>query len=246
MVHSLLLQCIFKNPSILLSSFLNRTNENATHLVLSHASQSIILNSLRSSRIQHTNTIQYNTKQYNAIAGFCNNDQFDRPTAGAANVCMDSITLNADGTVSEASIEQFEVVLIHEVGHVLGFIANAFSLFWDTQTRQRRTPRPFEITNVKCVNGETITIKGFPSENTIQFIDDPLSSKRTAYLVTPRVKSVARNQFNCHDLEGAALENTPTMAGDCIGSHWDERLFYSESMSGIISPTTNIMSPLSK
>ena len=240
-MHSLLLQCIFKNPSILLSSFLNRTNENATHLVLSHASQSIILNSLRSSRIQHTNTIQYN-----ALAGFCNNDQFDRPTAGAANVCMDSITLNADGTVSEASIEQFEVVLIHEVGHVLGFIANAFSLFWDTQTRQRRTPRPFEITNVKCVNGETIPIKGFPSENTIQFIDDPLSSKRTAYLVTPRVKSVARNQFNCHDLEGAALENTPTMAGDCTGSHWDERLFYSESMSGIISPTTNIMSPLSK
>jgi hypothetical protein len=61
--------------------------------------------------------------------------------------------------------------------------------------------------------------------------------------VTPKVRTVARNQFNCADLEGGQLENQPT-GSSCTGDHWDERLYYPESMSGVISPTSVILSPL--
>ena len=55
---------------------------------------------------------------------------------------------------------------------------------------------------------------------------------------------MARNQFGCQSLEGAQLENQPTGTQSCTGDHWDERLFYPEALSGVISPTTNIISPL--
>jgi leishmanolysin-like peptidase len=69
---------------------------------------------------------------------------------------------------------------------------------------------------------------------------------RYASIVTPKVQVVVRNHFNCSDLEGAQLENQPTGASSCTGDHWDERQYYPESLSGVISPTTVILSPLSK
>lgn len=38
-------------------------------------------------------------------------------------------------------------------------------------------------------------------------------------------------------------QNQPT-GSSCTGDHWDERLFYPESLSGVVSPTTNVLSPL--
>ena len=67
---------------------------------------------------------------------------------------------------------------------------------------------------------------------------------RYASIVTPKVQAIARNQFDCQTLEGAPLENQPTRSESCTGDHWDERLFYPEAMSGVISPTTNILSSL--
>jgi hypothetical protein len=83
-----------------------------------------------------------------------------------------------------------------------------------------------------------------PDENTLRLLVGE-NGQRYATIVTPKVQAVARNQFNCFDLEGAQLENQPT-GSSCSGDHWDERLFYPESMSGVISPTTVILSPLSK
>ena len=70
-------------------------------------------------------------------------------------------------------------------------------------------------------------------------IDD--RGRRFATIVTPKVTAIARNQFDCQSLSGAALENQPTRAESCVGDHWDERLFYPEALSGVISPTTNIL-----
>lgn len=42
-----------------------------------------------------------------AVAVACNFDQFDRPTAGAINVCLDNIELNDDGTSSKAVEEDY-------------------------------------------------------------------------------------------------------------------------------------------
>jgi hypothetical protein len=63
-----------------------------------------------------------------------------------------------------------------------------------------------------------------PSEDTMQFFvtDD---GDRYASIVTPKVRTIARNQFNCQSLAGAQLENQPTGTESCTGDHWDERLY---------------------
>lgn len=133
-------------------------------------------------------------------------------------------------------------VTIHEVGHVLGHSSNSYRFFWDPETGEPRTPRPFEAREVTCVNGTDRTMR-LPAENTMQFVS--LSNgRRYASIVTPKVRAVARNQFDCQTIEGAQLENQPTRTESCTGDHWDERLYYPEALSGVISPTTNILSSL--
>jgi leishmanolysin-like peptidase len=63
-------------------------------------------------------------------------------------------------------------------------------------------------------------------------------------IVTPKVRAIARNQFDCQSLEGAKLENQPTGTDSCTGDHWDEHDYYPEALSGVISPTTNVLSHL--
>lgn len=177
-----------------------------------------------------------------AVAVPCNFDQFDRPTAGSINVCLDNIVLADDGTASPEMVQDYVDVTIHEVAHVLGHSSNSYRFFWDPETGKPRTSRPFEARTVTCVNGEERTTI-LPGETTMQFLDDG-SGNRYASLVTEKLRTIARNQFDCQSLEGAQLENQPTRADSCTGDHWDERLYYPEALSGIISPTANILSSL--
>lgn len=177
-----------------------------------------------------------------AVATPCNFDQFDRPTAGAINVCLGSIVLNADGTASSDVLEDYVDVTIHEMGHVLGHSSNSYRFFWDPDTGMPRTSRPFQERTVLCVDGSTKSLI-LPDSNTLDFVTKS-DGRQYAAIVTPKVKTIARNQFNCQSLIGAYLENQPTRAESCTGDHWDERFFYPEAMSGIISPTTNILSSL--
>ena len=175
-----------------------------------------------------------------AVAVACNFDQFDRPTAGAINFCLDQIDLRADGTASDSIIQDNVDVAIHEAAHVLGMSSNSYRYFWDSETGEPRTPRPFSTTEVTCVDGQTRNAV-LPAENTMKFFLAE-NGQRFASIVTPRVRTMARNQFNCQSLAGAQLENQPTGSESCTGDHWDERLFYPEALSGVISPTTNILS----
>lgn len=177
-----------------------------------------------------------------AVAVACNFDQFDRPTAGAINFCLGQIDLKKDGTASEAIIQDNVDVAIHEAAHVLGMSSNSYRYFWDSETGVERTSRPFAQSAVTCVNGRQDTLT-LPSENTLKFFL-AANGQRFASIVTPKVRAVARNQFNCQSLAGAQLENQPTGARSCTGDHWDERLFYPEALSGVISPTTNVLSHL--
>jgi hypothetical protein len=46
-----------------------------------------------------------------AVAVPCNFDNFDRPTAGAVNVCLDEIQLNSDGTAPDEVLQDYMVRL---------------------------------------------------------------------------------------------------------------------------------------
>jgi len=177
-----------------------------------------------------------------AVAVACNFDQFDRPTAGAINVCLDRIDLNTDGTASKAILDDNVDVLVHEVAHVLGHSSNSYRFFWNPETGEERTSRPFEQRTVTCVDNVDRTLI-LPDENTMKFFDSP-NGQRYAAIVTERVQSQARNQFDCQTLEGAKLENQPTGSDSCTGDHWDEHDYYIEALSGVISPTTNVLSHL--
>jgi cbb3-type cytochrome oxidase subunit 3 len=178
-----------------------------------------------------------------AVAVACNQDHFDRPTAGSINFCLEQITLGSDGTASD-SIKQDNVdVAVHETAHVLGMSSNSFKFFRDHETGKPLTPRRlFEATTVTCVDGKQRVVQ-LPAENTLKLFTAK-NGQRYASIVTPKVATVARNIFNCQTLEGAQLENQPTGDESCYGDHWDERLYYPEAMSGVISPHTNVLSPL--
>jgi hypothetical protein len=51
-----------------------------------------------------------------------------------------------------------------------------------------------------------------------------------AIVVTPKVQTVSRNQFNCQSMRGAPLENQVS-EGICFGDHWDQRYFHQEMFS---------------
>lgn len=177
-----------------------------------------------------------------AVAVACNFDQWDRPTAGAVNFCLEQIELDEDGQATPAMIEDFVDVAVHEAAHVMGMSSNSYRFFWNATTGEPRTNRNFKSTTVTCVDGIQRTLI-LPDENTMKFFVAN-NGQRYASIVTEKVAQVARNQFNCQSLMGAQLENQPTGSQSCTGDHWDEKLFYPEALSGVISPTTNVMSPL--
>jgi hypothetical protein len=181
-----------------------------------------------------------------AVAVACNFDQFDRPTAGAINFCLAQIDLDSEGTTHPSILQDNVDVAIHEAAHVFGMSSNSYKYFWDAEAvpPAPRTARPIQPSTVTCVNGVERTLL-MPDENTLKFLTAE-NGVRYASIVTPKVQVVVRNHFNCSDLEGAQLENQPTGASSCTGDHWDERQYYPESLSGVISPTTVILSPLSK
>jgi len=47
-----------------------------------------------------------------AVAVSCNFDQYDRPTAGAINICLDQIELDTDGTTSAAVVQDNVDILV--------------------------------------------------------------------------------------------------------------------------------------
>jgi hypothetical protein len=176
-----------------------------------------------------------------AVAISCNFDQYDRPIAGAINFCLDMVDLKEDGTASDAVIQDNVDVAIHEAAHVFGMSSNSYHFFWDSDTGEPRTARPFSTQTITCVDEVTRTLI-LPDENTMKFFVAE-NGQRYASIVTPKVRTVARNQFDCQSIAGAQLENQPTSTS-CYGDHWDERLWYPEALSGVISPTTNVLSPL--
>mmetsp|Transcript_14631 Transcript_14631/g.21580 ORF Transcript_14631/g.21580 Transcript_14631/m.21580 type:complete len:685 (+) Transcript_14631:123-2177(+) len=200
-----------------------------------------------------------------ASALSCERDQFDRPVTGSIDFCFEAITTpqftNKLPGIIQSIDENFTIdtldlttgdkhiiyelteVAIHEILHVLGFTSDSLPFFRNPLTGQPLTPRPFRVIERKCLDGEKRVILGEPSESVLgESFDDAIGTNYFE-IRTPLVAQVVRNHFDCQNMTGARLENQPT-SPNCFGSHWDERLHYSELMSAYLLNTKNSLSPL--
>ncbi len=144
----------------------------------------------------------------------CQFDQYDRPVVGRATVCMQ----DWDTSDAYSTVALFKLI-VHGFAHILGFSHKDYQYFHNPETGMPRTARPFQAQTVTCVDGgEQLTV--LPSADTIQpgFTQRGL---RYYEVVTPTVRMLARNQFDCQVMHGARLENQPTNNGNCFGSHWE-------------------------
>jgi len=134
-------------------------------------------------------------------------------------------------------------VAVHEIGHVIGVTSDSLAFFRHPLTGHPLTKRPFEVSTVTCINGVEQTLAGMPGPAVLGQGVHEASGGRYFEIVTPTVRRVVQNQFDCPEMTGARLENQPT-SDDCFGSHFDEKLHYTEIMGAVFSQSVNILSPL--
>lgn len=159
-----------------------------------------------------------------AFSDECAMDQFDRPIAGWLLICTEffaSISSEDEEGVSQR--QQLDEVLQHELAHILGMSGSTMPYWRDPlKGGKPRTPRPLVVKDVMCVNG-TVIQSTMPSEDTVK-VGMTKSGVRYFEVVTPTVKNVVANQFDCENATGARLDNFENF--DCIGSHWSSVSFW--------------------
>jgi len=200
----------------------------------------------------NSNSCSQSNNKVLASAFSCQWDQFERPIAGTMDFCLNAIELDADHPVvtglssntlspkEEKALQLAVGTSVHELAHVLGITSSDMLYYYDSKTGLPRTPNP-KIKDVTCMNGVKKQM-WVPDETTLMEKYNQ-QGVRTFEVTTPTVRQVARNQFNCQRLSGAALENRPTN-DDCFGSHWDERYFFTERMSAAQHGVSQILSSL--
>jgi hypothetical protein len=194
---------------------------------------------------------------YLASSTFCSTDQYDRPIAGMLHLCI------GEDFFEEQNLMRNQVMIMHELGHILGFNSLSLAHFRDKLTGEPLTKRDESNGDVKDVEVECTGVADrrgnatipLPSSDILQF-RNIRGGQRVAQVVTPNVRQVARNHFGCQRLEGAELETfwrplpedqTPsTLADRCISDHWERRLFKADIMNPIVDSVKSIrnISPL--
>lgn len=181
----------------------------------------------------------------------------DRPIVGKLEFCLEnhsarqslSPTMNGVPLAQEFQEHHANVVFhedhlvldpvlitAHEISHILGMGIVHYPYYRRSSNGAPRTPRndhdgePIFNRNRLCGNGRLATEQDhpLPSEDTIQVEQSTISGRWEHYLVTPRVKAVARNHLNCPTLPGARLQDE---GHSCFGSHWHERWFFNHLLS---------------
>ncbi len=200
-----------------------------------------------------------------AVSSPCNVDRNDRPVVGFANICLNSLEISF-GVVDQSSILVMEDVLSHELIHIFGMNSALFKYFRSAHDNSPLTPRQsggltgffnketyFNKKTFKCVNGRPDQELDEINSNTLVYKNEvvqmsrlsPQETQRGYYeIVLPTVAQVVRNQFDCKTLQGARLENQPTSEDDCMGSHFDERFFFTDIMSALYDDNGAYFSPL--
>lgn len=162
-----------------------------------------------------------------AYAAHCQQEaSTDRPIAGHANLCPDSISTKPQDTDTLLSTVK------HEILHALGFSVSLYAYFRD-KNGDPLTPR--EKNGKPAVNKELQTHKW--SDRVMKKITrhdwkihGGSMSKVFWIMVTPRVVEEVRRHFNCSRLEGAEMEDQGE-DGTRL-THWEKRIFENEAMTG--------------
>lgn len=162
-----------------------------------------------------------------AYAAHCQQEaSTDRPIAGHANLCPDSISTKPQDLGTLLSTVK------HEILHALGFSVSLYAYFRD-RNGYPLTPR--ERNGKPSVNKELQTHKW--SERVMRKVVRPnwkihggSINKVSWVMVTPRVVEEVRRHFNCSYLEGAEMEDQGE-DGTRL-THWEKRLFENEAMTG--------------
>lgn len=183
------------------------------------------ISTMQTDRCSKGNTIAY--------AAHCQQETaFNRPIAGHANICPNSISTKPQDL--ETLISTFK----HEILHALGFSVSLYAFYRD------KNGNAFSGSMSKLVNSSqspSFTSDGSSihriSRKILRKVIRPKWKVRGGaidhavfVISTPNVINEVRDHFNCSLLEGAELENQGE-DGTAL-THWEKRLFENEAMTG--------------
>lgn len=163
-----------------------------------------------------------------AYAAHCQQESsLDRPIAGHANLCPNSISTKPQ------ELETLLSTVKHEILHALGFSVSLYAFYRDTEgnpltPRRPDTGKPALNEKLQTYQWSERVIKTIKREN--WFVRSGVMSREFQMVVTPHVVEEVRRFFNCQELEGAELEDQGE-EGTAL-THWEKRVFENEAMTG--------------
>ena len=160
----------------------------------------------------------------------CHFDQNMRPLFGSLSVCLADIDVQ-DRKVNEKEVLRHIVMLTQLVGGFLGLSPNLFKYFRNPETGQLWGERTVQLS---CGNGDGVEMEVLLSN----IIEQRAGVDVEAHyeIVTPTVRQVVRNHFDCQELTGARLSAPlpdPNNHGECTFFNLDLRFHFDEDMTPI-------------
>ncbi|KAG8200700.1 hypothetical protein JTE90_022316 [Oedothorax gibbosus] len=162
-----------------------------------------------------------------AYAAHCQQEAaLDRPIAGHANLCPNSISTKPQ------DLDTLLSTVKHEILHALGFSVSLYAYFRDKSgyplTPRGRNGKPMVNKLIQAHQWSDRVIREV--ERRDWKVRGNTTRKTVKLVVTPRVQEEIRRHFNCSYLEGAELEDQGE--DGTVLTHWEKRLFENEAMTG--------------
>ncbi len=179
-----------------------------------------------------------------AYSSICSFDQNMRPIFANLVICFSSIDTSG-GEISVTESLRLTASLTKEVGKVLGMSPSLYQYFRNVETGQ---PYGATMQEVTCVDGSKQTLS-MPKvlEASFDAKDDSNLVAETPYyeIVTPTVRQVVRNHFDCQTLKGARLDRGGK-SSSCFGESFDPRYHFDEDFTpaGGSADMAHSLSPL--
>jgi len=172
----------------------------------------------------------------------CSFDQNMRPIFANLVVCFSGIDVSF-GEVSVTESLRLTASLTKEIGKLLGMSPSLYQYFRNVETGQQYGATMKEVT---CVDGSKQTLP-MPHVLEAKFDadDDRLTPTPYYEIVTPTVRQVVRNHFDCQSLRGARLDRGGK-SSSCFGDFFDTRYHFDEdfTLSGGSADMAHSLSPL--